>query len=90
MTLAEADAEADDLTRIRGLGPMLQNWLAGYGVTRFAQIAAWDDADIARFAGMMGRVGHRIREEEWVDQARLLAAGGETAHSHAVDTGEAG
>lgn len=83
------DADADDLTRIRGVGPMLSTWLAGYGVTRFAQIAAWDDADIARFAGMMGRMGHRIRGEDWVGQARMLAAGGETAHSHASDSGEA-
>lgn len=79
----------DDLARIRGIGPMLKAWLAGYGVTRFEQIAAWDDADVARYAGMMGRMGHRIRGEDWVGQARLLAAGGETAHSHAVDTGEA-
>lgn len=87
----EGDAGGgDDLTRIRGVGPMQQTWLAGYGVTRFAQIAEWDEADIARYSGMMGRMGHRIREEDWVGQARQLAAGGETAHSHAVDTGEAG
>lgn len=83
-------AAGDDLTRIRGIGPMLQTWLAAYGVTRYDQIAAWDDADITRFSNMMGRMGHRIRREDWVGQARLLAAGGETAHSHAVDTGEAG
>lgn len=86
----EGAAAADDLTRIHGIGPMLQNWLAGYGIERVEQIAAWDDADVARYAGMMGRMGHRIRGEDWVGQARRLAAGEQTAHSTTAATGEEG
>lgn len=71
---AANDDGADDLERIRGIGPMLRNWLAENGVTRLEQIAAWDDADITRFSVMMGRLGHRIRSEDWVGQARALMA----------------
>lgn len=76
---AEAEpvpADADELMRIDGVGPMQAGWLRDNGVTRLAEIAAWDDADIARFSGMMGRDGHRIRAEDWAGQAaRLLDRG---------------
>lgn len=69
----------DDLTRIKGLGPKLSGQLHALGVTRFAQIAAWDDAEIDRIDGQLGRFQGRIRRDDWVAQAKLLAAGEETA-----------
>lgn len=76
-TLVHPEAEGGDVTRITGVGPMLSTWLAEQGVTRIDQIAAWDEADIARYAGMMGRMGHRIRSEDWVGQARALGSVGD-------------
>ena len=66
--------DGDDLTRIKGLGPKLVQLLAGLGVTRFAQIAAWDEAEIDRIDSQLGRFEGRIRRDDWVTQARLLAA----------------
>ncbi|GGD46526.1 hypothetical protein GRI62_09330 [Erythrobacter arachoides] len=66
--------EGDDLLRIKGVGPRIVPLLAEQGVTRLAQIAAWDDAAIDRIDAQMGRFQGRIRRDEWVDQARLLAA----------------
>lgn len=66
---------ADDLTLIKGLGPKLKAQLADLGITNFAQIAAWDDADIDRVDAQLGRFQGRIRRDDWVAQARLLAAG---------------
>lgn len=85
-----ADAGPDDLRRIKGVGPKLSDWLRENGVTRYAQIAAWDAATVADFARRLGRMGGRIEADDWVGQARLLAAGGETSHSRAVDKGGAG
>lgn len=65
----------DDLTRLKGVGPKLAAQLADLGVTGFAQIAAWDDGDIDRIDGQLGRFQGRIRRDAWVEQARLLAAG---------------
>lgn len=72
----EESAESeDDLTRIKGVGPKLAAILADLGVTRFSQIAAWDDAEIQRIDLHLGRFEGRITRDDWVGQARLLAAG---------------
>ena len=71
-------ASGDDLTRIKGLGPKLSTTLHGAGVTSFAQIAAWSDADIDRIDAQLGRFKGRIRRDDWVEQAKLLS-GGDTA-----------
>ncbi len=65
----------DDLLQIKGLGPKLVEQLRGLGVTSFAQIAAWDDAEIDRIDAQLGRFQGRIRRDDWPAQARLLAAG---------------
>lgn len=68
-------AQADDLKQIRGIGPKLEQMLQQAGITRFAQIAAWDDATIDAFAQRIGRMGSRIRSDDWVGQARALSGG---------------
>lgn len=70
-----APAEADDLRRIKGLGPKLQTLLASLGVTSFAQIAAWTDADLDDLDTRLGAFAGRPRRDKWVEQAQLLASG---------------
>jgi predicted flap endonuclease-1-like 5' DNA nuclease len=72
---AGAGEDGDDLTRIKGLGPKLVDQLRALGVTSFAQIAAWDEAEIDRVDAQLGRFQGRIRRDDWPAQARLLAAG---------------
>jgi len=71
-------AKADDLTTIKGLGPKIATLLIEKGVTSFEQIADWDDAEIARIDDLLGRFKGRITRDNWVGQAKLLAAGDET------------
>ncbi|MDP1736990.1 MAG: hypothetical protein Q8L23_06065 [Caulobacter sp.] len=68
-----APIEPDDLTRLTGVGPKLAASLAERGVTRFAQIAAWTDDDVAAFDKDMKLMG-RIAREAWIAQATRLAA----------------
>ena len=68
-------ASGDDLTRIKGLGPKLSTTLHGAGVTSFAQIAAWSDADIDRIDAQLGRFQGHIRRDDWVGQAKRFASG---------------
>jgi len=62
----------DDLKRIAGIGPKLEKVLNGQGITSLGQIAAWKDADVAKFDEALGLDG-RIGRDDWVGQARKLA-----------------
>ena len=66
---------ADDLRQIKGVGPKLEKLLNSLGVTSYAQIAAWDDAEIDRIDSQLGTFQGRIRRDDWPAQARFLAAG---------------
>jgi len=72
-----APGSGDDLTRIKGLGPKIAGLLGEFGVTTFAQIAAWTPEDIERIDARLGRFSGRIVRDQWVEQAKLLAAGDE-------------
>lgn len=72
---ARQAADGDDLTRIKGLGPKIAALLAEHGITRFAQIAAWDEAEINRVDALLGRFQGRIRRDGWVEQAAYLDRG---------------
>jgi predicted flap endonuclease-1-like 5' DNA nuclease len=69
---AATAAGADDLTRIKGLGPKIAAMLNGLGVTSLAQIASWNDDDIDRFDARLTGFEGRIRRDNWVEQAQLL------------------
>jgi predicted flap endonuclease-1-like 5' DNA nuclease len=68
-------AAADDLARIKGLGPKLQALLPTLGITTFAQIAVWTEADLARIDPLLGPFAGRPARDGWVEQAKYLAAG---------------
>jgi predicted flap endonuclease-1-like 5' DNA nuclease len=71
---------ADDLTRIRAIDPDMQNRLNRLGVRRFADIAGWSASDVNRMSQTLGFAG-RIEQENWIEQAHILAKGGETDYS---------
>ena len=69
----KADAGADDLKALSGVGPALEKKLHAAGVTSFAQIAAWGEAEIAEFDEKLSFKG-RIEREGWVEQAKAKVA----------------
>jgi predicted flap endonuclease-1-like 5' DNA nuclease len=66
---------ADDLLKIKGIGPKLNGVLNGLGITRFDQIANWSAGDVDKVDDHLGEFKDRIGREEWIPQAKLLAAG---------------
>ncbi|PBB99118.1 proton-conducting membrane transporter [Mesorhizobium sp. WSM3862] len=68
--------KADNLRRLIGIGPVNEKLLKAQGVTSYAQIAAWTDADVKRVEEVLNFDG-RIAREKWIEQAKLLAAGDE-------------
>lgn len=77
MLSAAREGRPDDLKRINGVGPKLEQTLNELGVYHFDQIASWREKDVAwvderlRFKG-------RIERDDWIAQAETLAKGGET------------
>ena len=69
-----AAAGADDLKQLSGVGPALEKKLHASGVTTFAQVAAWTEADVKEFGEKLSFKG-RIEREGWIEQAKELAKG---------------
>ncbi len=61
----------DDLKRISGVGPKLEQVLNGKGFRRLADIAALSAEDVARLDAEFGLDG-RILRDDWVGQAKAL------------------
>ena len=73
-------SEVDDLKRIRGIGVLIEKKLNSLGVTHYEQVANWTGADIERISRILDFKG-RIERENWIEQARILATGGQTEFS---------
>ncbi len=69
----KAAAGADDLKLLSGVGPALEKKLHEAGITSFAQIAAWTDAEVEEFGEKLSFKG-RIEREGWIEQAKELAS----------------
>jgi predicted flap endonuclease-1-like 5' DNA nuclease len=77
---------ADDLLLIKGIGPKLNGVLNGLGIHRFDQIAAWTAGDVDKVDDHLGEFKDRIGREEWIPQAKLLAAGNMTEFNRLYGT----
>jgi len=75
---APRDGGADDLKRIKGVGPRLEELLHEMGFHHFDQVAAWTPAEIAWVDRNLDGFKGRVIRDDWVGQARILAAGGAT------------
>jgi len=74
---SEAKAEALDasnLSLISGVGPTIEKKLRAAGITSWNDIAAWSEADVAKWDEELKLRGRATREE-WVEQAKELLAG---------------
>jgi predicted flap endonuclease-1-like 5' DNA nuclease len=82
------DGAADDLKRIKGIGPKLEKLCNSLGFYHFDQIANWTPAEVAWVDENLEGFKGRVSRDTWVEQARVLAAGGDTEFSRKVDKGD--
>ncbi len=64
---------ADDLKRIKGIGPKLEKMLHGMGFYHFDQIAQWGPSELAWVDDNLEGFTGRATRDEWVRQAKELA-----------------
>lgn len=62
----------DDLKKIRGVGPVLEQKLNALGIFRLDQIANFSADDVARIAAELPQFPGRIERDRWIEQARNL------------------
>lgn len=77
---AARDGGADDLKLIKGVGPKLEGVLNDLGFYHYDQIENWTAEQITWVDNRLKFKG-RIARDNWTEQARILASGGETAFS---------
>jgi branched-chain amino acid transport system ATP-binding protein len=77
----------DNLTRIKGIGIKIDQLLNKTGVYHFDQIAAWSAKEAAWVDHKVSFPG-RSKRDDWIGQAKMLAAGKETEFSKRVDAGK--
>lgn len=70
---AARDGKADDLKKIKGVGPKLEKLLNSLGFYHFDQVAAWTDKELAWVDDNLEGFKGRATRDEWVAQARELA-----------------
>ncbi len=85
---APRDGKADDLKRIKGVGPKLEKLCNEMGFYHFDQIANWTEAEVAWVDENLKGFKGRVSRDAWVEQAKLLAEGKETEFSTRVKKGE--
>jgi NADH-quinone oxidoreductase subunit E len=71
---AKPAAGGDDLKKISGIGPRLEQELKARGIVRFAEIAALTRAAAKKLDGELGLEG-RIVRDDWAGQAKALSGG---------------
>jgi len=71
---APRNETADDLAKIKGVGPKSVEKLHALGVFHYDQIAGWSDDNIKWIEASIGAAG-RVKRNGWVEQAQALSAG---------------
>ena len=85
--IAARDDKPDDLKLIKGIGRQNEGRLHGLGIWHFEQVAGWTPANVEWVGGSLAFPG-LIEREDWVGQAKLLAAGAETEFARRAKAGE--
>lgn len=79
---------ADDLKRIRGIGPQMEKLCHSLGFYHFDQVASWTETEVAWVDQNLTGFQGRVTRDQWVEQAQVLAKGEETDFSKRVDKGD--
>ena len=78
---AARDGKADNLKLIKGVGPKLEKLCNSLGFFHFDQIAGWSASEVAWVDENLEGFKGRVTRDDWVNQAKILAEGGETEFS---------
>jgi predicted flap endonuclease-1-like 5' DNA nuclease len=73
--------KADDLSRIRGIGPNGEQRLHELGIHRYKDLEKLDERQVAELEGGLGVPPGHVDREGWREQARMLREGKADEHA---------
>jgi hypothetical protein len=94
--MTRAKKRADDLSQIKGIGPVRQHWLReSLGVYTFRELSAWSAAEIEARLRAEGEIVSLKEIARWIAQARKLAPEAEpsperSTHAESRESAHAG
>jgi len=77
--IASQSSPSVDFTQIKKIDSEMAKNLTSAGVNNFADIAHWTADDVARLTQALS-LGSQINRENWIEEAAILAKGGQTAY----------
>jgi large subunit ribosomal protein L19 len=69
----KVEIAADDLSRIKGIGPKIKDQLLAEGITSVKQVAELDDAGLFALDEKLALKG-KTKKEKWIEQAKKVMA----------------
>ncbi|MBC8754948.1 hypothetical protein H2O64_09720 [Kordia sp. YSTF-M3] len=79
-------SQKDDLKRIKGVGPFIEEKLNTIGIYTFEQISRFSPEDIQTVTELIAFFPGRIERDDWKGQAGILKKGGDTDFSKRLST----
>jgi|GEM_PF-4381280 len=70
--LTAPEGKADDLKKIKGIGPALEQSMNALGIFHFHQIASWAAKDVEWATSQIDTLRGRVERDDWVEQAANL------------------
>lgn len=80
------ELDKDDLKKISGVGPFIEQKLNTIGIYTFEQVSKFSDEDIKNVTDLIEFFPGRILRDDWRGQADVLKNGGTTNFSKRVDS----
>ncbi len=77
----------DNLKKIKGINSKIENDLNTLGIYHFEQISSWSTKNCDWIEGFLHFPGC-AKNNQWIDQAKILHSGKETIYSEKVQNGE--
>ncbi|MDN5114700.1 hypothetical protein [Aliarcobacter butzleri] len=82
-----SSSKIDNFKKIKGINSQIEKNLYSLGIFHYEQIANWTNKNVEWIEGFLELPFH-VRNNQWVEQARILKNGNETTYSKQVENGE--
>lgn len=85
--ILNSSTKKDNLKRIKSINAEIEKNLYSIGIFQYDQIACWSTKNADWIENFL-RLENYIKQNQWIEQAKILRNGNETEYSKQIDSGE--